>query len=599
MSLHIFDDTMPIFLHPSTLFILLALLLPFLGKKAWRWLMFIPPFAAIVISFGIHDGGYWTLPYLSQDLVLGRVDRLSILFVNLFALQSLICVMFAFHRKDRGHHVASNLYMAGAFGCILAGDYWTFFIFWQLMTVSSAFLIWLNHTARSASAGFRYLLLLIFGSVLLLAGILLKDQSTSTFALVAIDPAHMNPCDWLILSGFCINAALFPLHAWLTDAYPEATLSGMVFLTSYTTHTAVYALARCFAGHEILVILGTVSALWGMAYALFQHTGPRILCYLIVSQIGIMVAGIGIGTHLCVNGAMAHAYAHTFYNGLLFMAMGALITASGGRTLFKLTGTGRRNPLITAGFLFGALSLSCMPLLSGFVSIPMIIHGAMAAGRGLVAFCLGLALLGIMVTAGLKIPMCLLKSTADQKEDPLGITPVPINMPIALGKACMVSLILGIFPHILYRHLPHPMDYAPYTLWNVAGFIILSGFAILIFLFLKRFIGMREWRCPDMDLVYRLAGDAVTHGVARPLAWLDDRWSEVYRKAGIRGLMGLARGMGWVDKNGIDTTVDGVAHDVRRLSRRVAKFQDTSLQDQLAWMILLALGIFAVFWFWV
>lgn len=590
---------MPTFLHPSTLFIALSLLLPFLGKRVWRWLMFIPPSAAIVISFGIHYGGYWTLPYLGQDLVLGRVDRLSILFVNLFALQSLICVMFAFHRKDRSHHMASNLYMAGAFGCILAGDYWTFFIFWQLMTVSSAFLIWLNHTGRSASAGYRYLLFLILGSILLLSGILLKDQSTNSFALVAIDPAHMNPCDWLILSGFCINAALFPLHAWLTDAYPEATLPGMVFLTSYTTHTAVYALARCFAGNEVLVILGTVSALWGVIYALFQRTGPRILSYLTVSQIGFMVTGIGIGTHLSVNGAMAHAYAHTFYNGLLFMAMGAFITASGGRMLIEQPiGIGRRNTLITTGFMFGALSISCMPLLSGFVSIPMIIHGALDAGRGLVALCLGAAILGTMVTAGIRIPILLIRDTPDQNNEPVDIAPLPINMPIALGKAAMVSLILGIFPHILYHHLPRPFNYSPYTLWNLAGFVILFGLALLACLFLRRYTGIPEWRCPDLDTLYRIVGGAVTHGVARPLAWLDDRWSEVYHVAGIRGLMGLARGVGWVDKKGIDTAVDGVANDVRRLGRRAAKFQDTALQDQLAWMILLALGIFAAIWFW-
>ncbi|MEJ2588627.1 MAG: proton-conducting transporter membrane subunit [Deltaproteobacteria bacterium] len=588
---------MPLFLHPSILFIAAALLVSFLGRRVWRWLNFIPPSAAIVISFGMHYGGYWTLPYLGQALVLGKVDHLSILFVNLFAIQSLICVMFAFHRKDRGHHMASNFYMAGAFGCILAGDYWTFFIFWQLMTVSSTFLIWLNHSSRSASIGFRYLLFLIFGSILLLAGILLKDQTTGTFALQAIDPARIKPCDWLILIGFCFGAAVVPVHAWLTEAYPEATIPGMLFLASYSTHTAVYALARCFAGHEILVILGTASALWGMGYALFQRSGSRILAYLLVSQIGFMVTGIGMGTRLSINGAVAHAYTHMFYNGLLFMAVGALITASGKDSLDGFKGLGRRYPLIVTGFMFGAFSISCIPLLGGFVSTPMIIQGAMDTGRWLVAFCLGLALLGTVVITGVRIPMLLLRTSSDQKQK-VHHAAVPINMPIALGKAAMVSLILGIFPQVLYHHLPLPMAYRAYTLWHVAGVLILFGLAILIFLVLRTFLELRQWRSNDVEGIYGLAGNMVHHGMARPLAWLDNGCSRLYRVVGIRGLMGMARSMAWVDKKGIDAVVDRTARDVRRLGRGTERFQQTGFQDQVAWMFLLALAIFALFWFW-
>jgi multicomponent Na+:H+ antiporter subunit D len=370
----------------------------------------------------------------------------------------------------------------------------------------------------------------------------------------------------------------------------------MLFLASYTTHTAVYALARCFTGHEILIILGTVSALWGMGYALFQRSVSRILAYLIVSQIGFMVTGVGIGTPLSINGAVAHAYAHMFYNGLLFMAAGALITASGKDALDELKGLGRRYPLIMAGFLFGALAISGIPPLSGFVSIPMIIEGAMDAGKWLVALCLGLALLGTVVTAGVRIPMLLLRASPDQGEKAQHAA-VPINMPIALGKAAMVSLILGVFPQVLYHHLPRAVAYRAYTLWHVAGVLLLFGLAIPVFLVIRNLPKRNQWQGKDMDVLYRLVGDIVHHGVARPLAWLDDRWSTVYRTIGIRGLMRMARGTAWVDKKGIDAAVDGAAHNLRRLGIRTALFQHTGFQDQVAWMILLALGIFALFWF--
>ncbi|MBW1870409.1 MAG: Na+/H+ antiporter subunit D, partial [Deltaproteobacteria bacterium] len=266
------------FLHPAAGFFLLALILPFFRGRFWRWLLFLPPLSAIVLAFQMKLGTYWALSYVGQKLVLGRVDTLSIFFVILFSLMTFICTIFAFHIREKAHHVASLYYMGASFGCILAGDYWTLYIFWQL----------------SAQAGFRYMLLLLLSSVLLLAGILLRQRVTGTFVFGPADTHMMWHFDWLILAAFCINGAVVPFHAWLTDAYPEATVAGAVFLSVFTTKTAIYALARCFVGLDFLVILGAVMAVYGAFYALTANHIRRILAYLMVSQGGLMLAGIGM-----------------------------------------------------------------------------------------------------------------------------------------------------------------------------------------------------------------------------------------------------------------------------------------------------------------
>ena len=133
------------FIHPAAWFIGLALILPFLrGGFWWRWLLPIPAIAAFISVVTADHGLYGYIPYLGQFLILGRVDRLSLVFANVFAIQAFIGIIYAFHVKEKAHHIASLLYVAGSFGCTFAGDYITLFVFWELMSVSSTFLIWLR-----------------------------------------------------------------------------------------------------------------------------------------------------------------------------------------------------------------------------------------------------------------------------------------------------------------------------------------------------------------------------------------------------------------------------------------------------------------------
>jgi len=583
------------FLHPATGFFLLALILPFFRGRFWRWFLFVPPLSAVVLAFRMKLGAYWALSYLGQDLVLGRVDTLSMSFVALFSLMAVICTIFAFHVQEKAHHVASLFYMGASFGCILAGDYWTLYIFWQFMTVSSAFLIWLSRRPRSAQAGFRYMLLLLLSSVLLLAGILLRQRVMGTFVFGPADTHMMWHFDWLILAAFCINGAVVPFHAWLTDAYPEATVAGAVFLSVFTTKTAIYALVRCFVGLDALVILGVVMAFYGALNALRANHIRRILAYLMVSQGGLMLVGIGMDTKMGLDGAMALVYAHTFYNALLFMAAGCLIHSLKEDHLSSLGGLAPRVPFILACTMVGGLSMSAMPLLNGFISIPLILEAGWQKSPVL-GIALTLAMAGTFMAVGLRVPYFAFWSKKPQKREKQDT--LPLNMTVAMALASLCCIIQGIFPQLLYRRMPAPLEENPFTLWKILGAFLVLGLIGLVFIFVRRGLTPGTRRLPDFDLLYRLVGRGIMGLLARPMAWMDGIWTDLYRTVILRATTGTARGMGWFDKSGIDRAVDGTAWSVLGLGKISARMQTGRLQEMLAWMVLLALGLFALIWFW-
>ena len=583
------------FLHPATGFFLLALILPFFRGRFWRWLLFLPPLSAIVLVFRMKLGSYWALSYVGQKLVLGRVDTLSMSFLILFSLMTFICTIFAFNVREKAHHVASLFYMGASLACILAGDYWTLYIFWQIMTVSSAFLIWFSRRPRSAQAGFRYMLLLLLSSVLLLAGILMRQRVTGTFVFGPADTHMMWHFDWLILTAFCINGAVVPFHAWLTDAYPEATVAGAVFLSVFTTKTAIYTLTRCFVGLEFLVVLGAVMAVYGAFYALTANHIRRILAYLMISQGGFMLAGIGMDTGMGLEGALALVYAHTFYNALLFMAAGCLIHTLKEDHLTSLGGLAPRTPFILACTMVGALSMSAMPLLNGFVSIPLILEACWQK-TPFSTMILALAMAGVFMAVGLRLPYFVFWSKKPQKlEKPVKL---PLNMTAAMVLTALFCFIQGIFPQLIYRWMPQPLGVNPFTLRKILGAFLFLALISILFIFVRERLAPTTRRLPDFDLLYRFVGRVIMTLLARPLAWMDGVWTDVYRTVALRATTGTARAAGWFDKSGIDKTVDGTARSVMVLGKISARMQTGRLQEMLAWMVLLALGLFGLIWFW-
>ncbi|MGE4506167.1 MAG: Na(+)/H(+) antiporter subunit D, partial [Desulfovibrionaceae bacterium] len=392
------------FLHPSLGFLALALALPFFrgDSKYWRWMLLLPPILAIWSVMSIQPGVYGTINWLGTEMVLGRVDKLSLVFAQVFAVMSLAGMFYAMHVTDKAQHAAASLYVAGGFGCVFCGDYLSLFLFWELMSVGSTFLVWLARNPASTRAGFRYFLYHTIGGLFLLAGLLLKYKATGSWAFNWADPALNNTYDWLIMIGFCVNAAVVPLHAWLPDAYPRGTVTGSVFMCAFTTKTAVYVLIRGFAGWEILAVAGTFMAVYGVLYACMENNARRILSYHIVSQVGYMVAGIGIGTAMTLNGAIAHAYAHILYKGLLFMSVGCIFYAVGTQKLDEMGGLVGRMPWVMLLYMVAALSISGMPLFNGFISKTMTITGAAEAHRTWLAMGMEIAAVGTFISVGIK-----------------------------------------------------------------------------------------------------------------------------------------------------------------------------------------------------
>ena len=591
------------FYHPSIAFLALAAIVPFVPRDLWAvksfrgLLALIAPIVSLASILTIEPGMYGTLPYLDEALVLGRVDDLSIVFGQVFAIIAVIGSIYGMHVEDKGHYICGALYVAGGFGCVFAGDYLTVFLFWELMSIGSTFLIWQARTEESVGAGFRYFVYHTIGGLFLLAGLLLRYKATGSLAFMPIDPMAGQYYDWLILIGFCVNAAVVPLHAWLPDAYPRASIAGAVFMCAFTTKTAVYVLMRGFPGWEVLGVAGTCMAVFGVLYACIENNARRILSYHIVSQVGYMVAGIGIGTAMTLNGAVAHAYAHILYKGLLFMGTGAILYSVGTAKLDKLGGLAYKLPWVMVWYMVAALSISGMPMFNGFISKTMTIAGAAEAHHVALALGMEVAAVGTFISVGIKLPY--FAFWGGKKEYVGEVKPLPFNMYVGMGACGLLCIAQGIYPNMLYAFLPFEMEHAfePWHLDKVINSGLLLGFSGLAFYLTRKVINPHAKLNLDFDWFYRLIGSGTMKALCWPISKIDDVWTEVYRSVGLRSLLAMGAGTSVFDKKGIDTVVDGSAYAVRGIGRIGAKVQTANLQDYLAFAAVLGLGIFALVWY--
>ena len=358
------------------------------------------------------------------------------------------------------------------------------------------------------------------------------------------------------MTGFILNAAVPPLHAWLTDAYPEATVTGAVFLCAFTTKTAIYVLVRGFPGTEILVWLGAIMALYGVVYAVLENDCRRLLAYHIVSQVGYMVAGVGMGTELALNGASAHAFAHILYKGLLFMGAGAVIHMTGKRKLTELGGLYKTMPLTMLLYMVGALSISAFPLFSGFVSKSMVIAASAEDHRAVIFMMLLMASAGTFLHTGLKLPYYMFFA----KDSGLRAAEPPTNMLIAMSMAAALCIGIGVFPGIFYSLLPFPVDFSPYTPEHVTGTLSILMFTLLGFVLLLKQLDPENTISLDTDWFYRKGGRAFMWVAKRPVAAYEGVVAELSNTVVLRGLHFFARLGLWIDRHVVDATVNGVAH---------------------------------------
>lgn len=509
-------------LHPALPLFIGALALPLLPSwRARRAALVLLPLLCLWQMARLPRGARWALEFLGYELVPLRVDGLSIPFGWVFCLMALCGFLYALHVRRAGEHVAALLYVGSSLGVVFAGDLFTLFLFWELMAGSSVFLIWYRGDERALRAGLRYLLVHVFGGCCLLAGILIHHLRSGSLALGALPREGWGPM--LMLLGFAINAAIPPLHPWLPDAYPEGTVTGSVFLTAYTTKSAVYVLARTFAGFEPLAWAGAIMALYGVVFAVLENDIRRLLAYHIVSQVGYMVCGVGMGTAMAIDGAVAHAFCHILYKALLFMGAGAVIHATGRSKLTDLQGRGlwRRMPLALGLYMVGALSISGVPLFNGFISKSMVVAAAGHGQRGAIELMLVLASVGTFLHTGLKLPY--FTWFGGREVERVEVRPLPRNMPVGMGMAALLCVLLGVMPGLLYRILPYPTHYQPYTADHVIGMLgLLVGTALAFELTLGKLAGEPTITL-DTDWIYRRLGWLILRACGGPLLDLERR----------------------------------------------------------------------------
>jgi multicomponent Na+:H+ antiporter subunit D len=590
-----------LWIHPSLILVLGGLLLPLVParlKKAW---LLLAPVLTFLCVFSMARGVHGVVHFLDWTLTFGRVDSLSAIFGYIMSLTCIIGTLYGLHVKEDAQHVAAWFYVAGSLGAIFAGDFLTLFLFWELMAFSSVFLVWFRRRPESLAAGYRYLLVHVAGGVALLAGMVLHHHATGSWDFVKFDVHHPTAAAWLVLIGFILNAAVPPLHAWLPDAYGEGTFNGSVFLSAFTTKTAVYALCRGFPGMEILVPLGVIMALYGVVYAVLENDCRRLLAYHIISQVGYMVAGVGLGTPMAINGACAHAFAHILYKGLLFMGCGAVLHMTGQSKFTELGGLYKKMPWAFVFTLIGGLSISAFPFFSGFVSKSMIVSAGFEEHKLWVGFLLMLASVGTFLHTGLKVPYFIWfgknnckPATWDRAAE------APWNMNAAMITSSALCIFIGCYTPYLYRMLPYPDvagEYHPYASYHVSETLQMLLFTAVGFFLLIRKLTPEPTLSLDTDWFYRMGGRVFLWLAKRPIQFVDNCVGAAYRVLGLIPLMISARLAGRFDDGVIDRAVDGLAEAVRGLGGRLRFVQRGQMQENLALAFAVAAGLMVLFLF--
>ncbi|MGI9435121.1 MAG: Na(+)/H(+) antiporter subunit D [Geminicoccaceae bacterium] len=528
-------------LNPGLILIIGALGVPFLQGHMRNGYMLALPTLCLIDIILLPTGTSGEFTFLGLQLQSVRVDQLSTIFGIIFCIAAGLSVLYAFQERDTPSQVAALIYSGSAIGAAFAGDLITLFVFWELTAVSSVFLIWARRTERAYRAGMRYLLIQIGSGVLLMAGALLHIADTGSAAFTNLGLNSLGTT--LIFLAFGIKCAFPFLHNWLQDAYPEATVSGTVWLSAFSTKLAVYALARAFPGTDILIWIGITMTAFPIFFAVIENDLRRVLAYSLNNQLGFMVTGIGIGTQLALNGAVAHAFCHILYKALLFMSMGAVLHRTGTIKASELGGLYKSMPLTAGLCIVGSASISAFPLFSGFVSKSMILAAAAEQGYLIPWLVLLFASAGVLDHSGIKIPFFAFFA----HDSGLRVKEAPWNMLAAMGIAAFLCIAIGIYPAPLYAILPYPVDFHPYTAGHVITQYQLLMFSVLAFVWLMR-TGLYppELRSTnlDFDYVYRKALPALVQGCMRVLGAIDQSLRATIVRGFHRGVAAIYRHYG-------------------------------------------------------
>ena len=514
-------------IHPGLVIAMGGLLIPFIPWKRLKLIYFLfLPVAGLVILLATSAGMFgalppwpaalhkWNVPFLQYTLDIARINKLSILFAYVYVIAAFCMNIYALGVKNDWEHVVAMIYVGSALGAIFAGDFFTLFFCLEIMSWAPFFLILFRGTKKAMGAAIRYIVWHHFSGLCILAGILIHAHQSGS-----IEFAHM-PWGWggkylgsnLMLLGFIINSATTPFHSWLSDSYSEATPSGSIYMTAFTTKTAIFCLIMTFSGVPLLMWMGAIQAVFALFLAVLENDGRRLCSYHIISQIGYMVAGVGMGTEMGINGAASHALCHIIYNALLYMGAGCALVVVGTAKFNELGGLYKYMPIAFWLYMIGGFSISGFPLFNGFVSKTMTIEAAEFIQRPFIYLLLEGATVGTFLHTGLKLPWNIwLQGRAEpppeirtKLKDSAFNTPA--HMLIGMGILAFLCIFLGVYPKILYDMLPYPVEFVPFTVTRVFSITQMFIFSFSGFWFLRKLVKGYPTYTLDTDWVARIPG---------------------------------------------------------------------------------------------
>ena len=465
---------------PGLIMIIGALLIPFLPhiiRQIYMMVLILVSAYALTLGFGIHS----KIEIMDIQFIIFQSDALTLPFAIIFHIAAILNVIYGAHEKDWNQHVAIMSYSGAAIAAVHAGDLLTLFVWWEATAFTSVFLILASKTQSSYRSAFRYILIQVGSGMFLLAGAILLMSETGNAEFRSFDINSLY--GQLIFIAFGIKAAFPLLNGWLQDSYPEASEIGTVALSTFTTKLAIFCFAKSFAGTEILIIIGAIMTFYPIFFAVIENDLRRVLTYSLNNQLGFMIVAIGIGTELAINGAVAHAFAHILYKGLLFMGMGAVLYRVGTCKASELGGLFKFMPITAICTIIGAISISAFPLFSGFVAKSLIMSALGKEGLIFVYFMLLFASAGVLHHSGIKIPFFAFFA----HESGIKTKEAPLNMIIAMIIASALCILIGVFPSYFYEILPHQIQYQPYDFSHVVGQLQLLTFAAFAFICLWHF----------------------------------------------------------------------------------------------------------------
>ena len=486
-------------LHPGLILIVTGMIAFVLPQTARRIAALAGPVLALWAVWMLQPDAVMEFDFAGgMTMELLHVDMLAKAFGLIFCIIAVIAGIYSFDAENRGEKAAALIYAGSSIGVVFAGDWISLICFWEVMAVASWYLVWAGGTWKAKRASYRYLVMHFFGGNLLLAGavVLCADGNFDLQLLTGQTGAGY----WLVLIGVAVNAAIPPLHTWVADAYPESTPAGAVYMGSFTTKVAIYALIRFFAGTEWLVIAGGLMAVFGACMALIENDLRKLLSYHIVSQLGMMVAGLATGLAAGIDGAALHAAFNILYKGVLLMAAGAVIVATGKRKISELGGLYQKMPVTSICFLIASLSIAGMPFLNGFVSKGLIMEALhdYTLGYWLVM----LAGIGTWLSITMKINYFVFLGKSDHD---VVCKPVPVYMNIAMVIGAALCIITGLLPDLGYSLMPNQTVGHPFTADHILEYIGLFIGATIPFAVLIQKMAPHDELSLDFDWIYRKA----------------------------------------------------------------------------------------------